>query len=158
MTNRLNYAQYGKEQITLLTNLSAVARKSLGNALVDLVELRSSQLNHCAFCVDMHSKEAIIHGERPLRLLHVPVWRESPLFDARERAALNWAEEVTKLGEHGVSDAAYTLALEHFSEKELTDLTFAIASINAWNRLGVSFQPTPGSLDKYYGLDKAGLK
>lgn len=157
MTQRLNYAHHGKEQVKLLSELSAVARKSLGDGLIDLIELRSSQLNGCAFCVDMHSKEAVIHGERMLRLLHVPVWRESPLFNEKERAALNWAEEVTKLGPHGVSQEAFDLAMQYFSEKELTDLTFAIASINAWNRLGVTFLSVPGSLDKYYGLDKAGL-
>lgn len=157
MSLRLNYSQYSKEQIKLLSALSAEGRKTLGNSLIDLVEIRVSQINGCAFCLDMHVKEAKIHGENELRLYHTPIWRESPLFSDKERAALAWAEAVTKLGEHGVSEEVFKQASAQFSEKELADLTFAISSINAWNRIAISFQAVPGSLDKLYGLDKAGL-
>jgi AhpD family alkylhydroperoxidase len=157
MTHRLNYSALSKEQIKPLVTLGEINRKKLGNTVLDLINLRVSQINGCTFCVDMHSKEAKIHGERELRLYHLPVWRESPLFDAKERALLGWVEAATRLGKHGVSDEIYAEALAHFTETELSDITFAIATINAWNRLGVSFRSTPGSLDALYGLDKAGL-
>lgn len=157
MTQRLDYASLSPEQIKLQTQLSQAGHKLLGHRLVDMVEIRVSQLNGCAFCLDMHVKEATIHGENPLRLHHIHIWRESPLFNEKERAALEWAEVVTKLGEQGVSDEIFERIAIQFSEKELSDLTFAIASINAWNRLAISFRTVPGSLDKIYGLDKAGL-
>ncbi len=157
MSKRLNYAALSNEQMKIQSSMSALGRKSLGNKLIDLVEIRVSQINGCAFCLDMHVKEAKIHGENELRVYHISVWRESPLFSAKERAALEWAEAVTKLGEHGVSDEIYQQALAQFSEKELSDLTFAIASINSWNRLAISFRIVPGSLDKFYGLEKSGL-
>ena len=99
--------------------------------------LRASQLNGCAFCVDMHVKEAKIHGDRELRLHHVAVWRESPLFSEQERAALEWTEALTQLTPHGVSDAIYASVREQFSEQELSDLTFLVVAINGWNRLNV---------------------
>ena len=110
-----------------------------------------------AFCVDMHVKEATLHGERPLRLHHVAVWRESTLFSPRERAALAWTELLTQLPAHGVPEADYQAARAEFSEAELAALSFAIVAINGWNRLSVGFAVVPGSQDKLYGLDKAGL-
>ena len=139
-------------QLTVGLNTSSIDRN-----LIDLVNIRTSQMNGCAFCVDMHSKEAKIHGERELRLYHITVWRESPLFSARERAVLEWTENVTKLSSHGVPDAVYQQVREQLSEKEITDLTFAIATINVWNRLAISFRKVPGSADAFYGLTKAGL-
>jgi AhpD family alkylhydroperoxidase len=130
---------------------------SIPQGLQDLVKIRVSQLNNCAFCLDMHSKEAKIHGEKELRLYHVSVWRESPLFEKRERAALEWAELVTRLGEHGVSDEQFQTLKQYFNDQEISDLTVAIVAINAWNRFGVAFRPTPGGMDKMMGLDKAGL-
>jgi AhpD family alkylhydroperoxidase len=123
----------------------------------DLVTVRASQINGCAFCLDMHVKEARLHGERELRLHHLAIWRESGLFTPRERAALAWTEAVTQLGPHGVPDAAYASVREQLSEKELCDLAYLIITINGWNRLCVAFQTTPGSLDAAFGLDKAGL-
>lgn len=158
MTQRINYMQHSPELFKKLMELSgAIAKSTVNPGLRHLVDLRASQLNGCAFCVDMHTKEAIIHGERPLRLHHVAVWRESPLFSDRERAALEWTEAVTKLSAHGVPDAIYEAVREHFSEKELSDLTFAVMGINAWNRVSVAFRSVPGSADKAFGLDKAGL-
>jgi alkylhydroperoxidase family enzyme len=104
----------------------------------------------------MHVKEAKIHGERELRLYHIPVWRESPLFSEKERAALEWTEAVTKISE-GISDGLYEKVRAHLSEKEMSELTFAIGIINVWNRLNISSPTTPGSMDAMLGLTKAGL-
>lgn len=135
----------------------ALAETSLSQTLRDLVNIRASQINGCAFCVDMHIKEATIHGERPLRLHHIAIWRESPLFDARERAALAWTEIVTKLPADGVSDQAYAAVREQFDETATAELTFAVLLINGWNRLSIAFRSEPGSRDALYGLTKAGL-
>ena len=127
-------------------------------ALRDLINVRVSQINGCAFCLDMHVKEATIGGERPLRLHHVAIWRESGLFAARERAALEWAEALTTLGAHGVPDAVYDAVRAEFSEREISDLSFAVMAINGWNRLSIAFRAEPGSADAAYGLGKAGLR
>jgi AhpD family alkylhydroperoxidase len=157
MSARLNYFQQSPTAVKQLTDLTLGAKSTLEATLVDIVNIRASQLNGCAFCVDMHVKEAKIHGERDLRVHHVAIWRESPLFTEKERAALEWTEALTRLSDKGISDALFEQTRAHFSEKELTDLTFVIASINAWNRLSVAFRPVPGSADKLYGLDRAGL-
>lgn len=158
MTTRMNYAQQSPEMFKKFMEFStALKHGSIERGLHDLVNIRVSQINGCAFCLDMHSKEAKIHGERELRLYHLAIWRESPLFSARERAAFTWAEALTHLGPHGVSDEDYATAQAQFSEKELADLTFCVMAINAWNRAGVAFRNTPGTLDAMFGLDKAGL-
>jgi AhpD family alkylhydroperoxidase len=155
---RLNYAQLAPELFEKYRAFNdATKRSGLDATLLDLVVLRASQLNGCAFCVDMHVKEATLHGERPLRLHHVAVWRESPLFSPRERAALAWTELLTQLPPHGVQDADFTAAREQFGEAELAALSFAIVGINGWNRLAIGFAAVPGALDALYGLDKAGL-
>jgi AhpD family alkylhydroperoxidase len=159
MTQRLNYARHSKAIYEKLSAVSLAIKNesSIDSGLLHLVDIRASQLNGCAFCVDMHIKEAKIHGERELRLHHLVIWRESNLFNEKERAALELVEAVTKLGAEGVSDEIYQKVSTQFSEKEISDLVFAIATINAWNRLGVTFRSTPGSGDKAFGLDKAGL-
>ncbi len=129
----------------------------MDETLALLVDIRASQINGCAFCVDMHVKQAKIHGERELRLHHVAIWRESPLFTPKERAALAWTEVLTRLAPEGVSDAAYADAREHFSAEELSQLTFRVVAINGWNRMNVAFHTVPGSKDQMFGLDKAGL-
>jgi AhpD family alkylhydroperoxidase len=159
---RLNYAQQAPELFKKYVEFSMALKKhsSLEATLQDLVTLRASQLNGCAFCVDMHVKEATIHGERALRLHHVAVWHESPLFTPRERAALAWVEVLTLLssqGQKGVSEADFLAAREQFSEPELAELSFAIVGINGWNRLAIGFAAVPGSQDKLYGLERAGL-
>ena len=124
MTQRLNAAALTPDLYKTYYAFSAALKKGvIGEALTDLIHIRVSQINGCAFCVDMHVKEATIHGERALRLHHLAIWRESPLFDARERAALAWTESVTRLGEQGVPDAVYEEARMQFSEKEL-DMQF----------------------------------
>ncbi|MFT3838470.1 MAG: carboxymuconolactone decarboxylase family protein [Myxococcaceae bacterium] len=135
----------------------ALTETSLPKAMRHLVKIRVSQLNGCAFCVDMHVKEAKIDGERELRLYHLPIWRESPMFDPKERLALEWAETLTELSHDGVSDALYARAREQFSEQELCELTYAVMAINGWNRASIAFRSVPGSLDQALGLTKAGL-
>jgi AhpD family alkylhydroperoxidase len=155
MTQRLNPAALAPDLYKAFLAFSTTRRDGLPASLRDLINIRASQINVCAFCVDMHSKEAITHGEQALRLLHLPVWRESPLFTPRERAALAWTESVTRLGEHGVPDDIYEEARTQFSEKELVDLTFAVMAINGWNRLSIAFRNEPGTADAAYGLTAA---
>ncbi|QND38195.1 carboxymuconolactone decarboxylase family protein [Rhizobium leguminosarum bv. viciae] len=158
MTQRINYAQLSPELFKSLMGFSMEVKKgSIEQSILHLVDIRASQINGCAFCPDMHSKEAKIHGERELRLYHLAAWRESTLFSPRERAALAWTEALTKLPEGGVSDEIYQRVRGQFSEKELSDLTFQIMVINSWNRASVAFRAVPGSADKAFGLDKAGL-
>ena len=158
MTQRVNYPEQSPELYRKFAAFNAqIEHSAIEAPLRYLVFLRASQINGCALCVDMHVKEATIHGERPLRLHHVIIWRESPLFSAREEAALEWTEALTDIPPHGVSDEIYKCVREQFSEKEISDLTFAIMAINAWNRANLAFRSVPGSFDKALGLDKANL-
>ena len=158
MTQRIDYIQQSPELFKAYLAFSTAVRGGAIDATTrNLVQIRASQINGCAFCLDMHVKEARIDGERELRLHHVAIWRESPLFTARERAALEWAEALTTLPGHGVPDAIYNAVREQLSEKELSDLSFAVVAINGWNRISIGFQVAPGSADAAYGLDKAGL-
>ena len=158
MSSRLNYFQQSPALAKKFVELGLLMKDSpIEQGLRDAVNIRASQLNGCAFCLDMHVKEARIHGERDLRVHHVAIWRESTLFTARERAALAWTEALTRLSEHGVSDSLYAEARAQFSEKELSDLTFQVMLINGWNRASIAFRAEPGSQDKAFGLDKAGL-
>jgi AhpD family alkylhydroperoxidase len=158
MTQRIDYQKHSPELFKKFAEFSMALRHStIEESIRDLVNIRASQINGCAFCVDMHVKEATIHGERPLRLHHVAIWRESTLFIPRERAALEWTEILTKLPAHGVPDDVYARVRAQLSEKELSDLTFQVMAINAWNRVSVGLQTVPGSSDKALGLDKSGL-
>jgi AhpD family alkylhydroperoxidase len=116
----------------------------LEHTLLELVKLRASYMNGCAFCVDMHTKDARAAGETEQRLYAVPVWRETPFFTPRERAALAWTEAVTDVSGSRVEDDVYTEAREHFDEAELVELTLAIVTINGWNRLSVAFRTEVG--------------
>lgn len=158
MTQRINYIQQSPELFKKFMEFStALKSTTIEEPIRDLVSIRASQLNGCGFCLDMHVKEARIHGERELRIHHLATWRESTLFAPRERAALAWAEILTRLPEHGVSDEIYERVRTQLSEKELSDLTFDVMAINAWNRANVAFKTVPGSADKAFGLDKANL-
>ncbi len=158
MSQRLNIAAQAPELYKAYYAFSQAEQKGgLPESLRDLVHIRASQLNGCAFCLDMHVKEATIHGERAIRLHHLAIWRESPLFDARERAALAFTEALTRLGEHGVPDEVYEEARMQFSEKEVAALAFAVVTINGWNRLSIAFRNQPGSMDAALGLTAAGL-
>lgn len=108
--------------------------------ILDLVQTRASQINNCAFCIDTHIKAAMDRGEDSQRLHLLSAWRESSLFNPQERAALAWAEMVTRVADGPIADDVYATALEHFSAAELVRLTVAVCAINAWNRLGVGFQ------------------
>ena len=155
---RIDYPKLSPELVKKYTEFSlATAKASIDAKLAHLVELRVSQINGCAFCVDMHVKQLKIAGESELRLYHVIIWHESQLFSPRERAALEWAEVLTKLPPKGVPDDVYERVREQFSEKEITDLTFVIMAINGWNRISIASQAVPGSMDGPYGLTKAGL-
>ena len=112
--------------------------------LLDLVRLRASQINGCAFCIDMHSKDLRAAGESEQRIYLLDAWRESPFYSDRERAALAWTEAVTLVAVDHVPDDVYEQARQHFSEEELANLTMAIIAINGWNRLNVSFRTVPG--------------
>ncbi len=159
MTQRLNYFQESPELSKKLVEFGPLFQKTtIEGPIRELVEIRASQLNGCAFCVDMHTKQAKIHGERELRLYHVAIWRESTLFSPRERAALAWTEVLTHLPPEGVPDDIYERVRTQYSEKELSDLTFLVGAINSWNRLNVAFRTVPGSADKMFGLDKANLE
>jgi AhpD family alkylhydroperoxidase len=116
----------------------------LDPTLRHLVKVRASQINGCAYCIDMHTKEARADGETEQRLYALSAWRETPFFSDRERAALAWAETVTLVADTHVPDEAYEAARAHFEEKELVDLTWAVVAINAWNRLAISFRAVPG--------------
>jgi AhpD family alkylhydroperoxidase len=118
-------------------------RSGLEPPLLELVRMRVSQINGCAFCLNMHSRLAIAGGESPRRLFQLDAWDESPVFTDRERAALKWADAVTQAATSRVPDEAYQKAREQFSEKELVDLTWAIVAINGWNRLSISFRVPP---------------
>ncbi len=158
MTQRLNYLKQSPELVQKFYDFSNLLKQcAIEQSILDLVSIRASQLNGCAFCLDMHVKEAKLHGERELRLHHVAIWRESTLFAPRERAALAWTEVLTKIPEHGVPDDLYERVRGHLSEKEISDLTFKVMAINAWNRANVAFQTEPGSADAAFGLDKANL-
>ena len=122
-----------------------VHKSGLEHSLLDLIDLRASQINGCAYCVDMHTKDARACGESEQRLYAVSVWRDTPFFTDRERAALAWTEAVTEVSKDHVPDEVYEMARKHFSEKELVDLTMAIVAINGWNRLNVAFRREAGS-------------
>jgi AhpD family alkylhydroperoxidase len=156
---RVNYAEQSPELLKKFTEVLAATRtSSIEESIRDLVNIRASQLNGCAFCLDMHVKQAKMHGERELRLYHLATWRDSTLFAPRERAALAWTEILTKLPEQGVPDDIYERVRTQLSEKEISDLSFIVMVINSWNRLNIGFKTVPGSADAKFGLEKAGLK
>ncbi|WP_454830896.1 carboxymuconolactone decarboxylase family protein [Pseudoxanthomonas wuyuanensis] len=158
MSQRVDYQKQSPELFKKFVEFNLLAEKSaVEESIRDLVAIRASQINGCAFCLDMHIKQATIHGETPLRLHHLAAWRESPLYPPRERAALAWTEVLTQIPAQGVPDDVYDRVRGQLSEKEISDLTFVIMAINAWNRINVGFRSVPGSHDKAFGLDKAKL-
>jgi AhpD family alkylhydroperoxidase len=146
MSARIDYRKVSPQAATAMAGLERFVRTSgLDPALVELVKLRASYINGCAYCVDVHTKDARVAGESAQRLHAIPVWRETPFFTPRERAALAWTESVTEVARTGVPDDAYEQARAEFSESELVALTMAIITINGWTRLAVSFRTEPGS-------------
>ncbi len=146
MEQRINYNKVAPESVEILRTLERYVKNSgLESSLLELVRLRASQINHCAYCIDMHTKDARNRGESEQRLYGLSAWRETPFYTERERAALAWTEAVTRVDLDQVPDAVYAEARKYFDEKELVDLTFAIVVINSWNRLAISFRTKPGS-------------
>lgn len=146
MQQRLNLMEKGGGAIQAMFGLVGyLAKSSLEKSLYNLIYFRVSQINGCAYCLDMHSKDLRAAGETEQRLYMIAAWRESPVYNERERAALGWAEAVTKLGDTGVPDEVYDEARKQFSETELIDLTMAVVSINGWNRLNVAFSTEAGN-------------
>jgi AhpD family alkylhydroperoxidase len=145
MQARMDYAKAAPGAMTAMRGLeSYLATCGLEASLRELVKLRASQINGCAYCVDMHSLDARAQGEAEQRLYALPVWQETPFFTDRERAALLWTEKLTLLAVDHVPDEVFGQVRQHFSEEELANLTLVIATINAWNRFGVSFRDVPG--------------
>ncbi len=148
MTNRIDYAKASPEGFKALGGVYVSIQKSgLPKDLVDLVYLRISQINGCAYCIDMHSRDLLQKsGITVEKLVLVPVWRDArDVFTTRERAALAWAETVTRVAETGIPDADYEAAAAEFSDKELADLTYAIGLMNVFNRLGIAFRTPPAA-------------
>lgn len=149
MKPRIEYNTIAPDAVSAMLGLEKYVRQSgLQASLLELVKLRASQINGCAYCVDMHTKDARARGESEQRLYAVVVWRETPFFTDRERAALAWTEAVTQVSWDHVPDDVYDLTRKHFNEKELVDLTMAIIAINGWNRLAISFRTVPGTYQR----------
>jgi AhpD family alkylhydroperoxidase len=145
MEPRLNYGKVAPGVRKAMLGLeNYVNNCGLEPVLLDLVRLRASQINGCAFCIDMHAKDLRAAGESEQRVYMLDAWRESPFYSDRERAALAWTEAVTLVTAGHVPDEVYEQAHRHFSEEELANLTLAIIAINGWNRLNVSFRTVPG--------------
>ena len=146
MSTRLKLARVAPQAHQAMRALQDyVNNTGLEKSLLELVKLRASYINGCAYCIDMHSKDARHAGETEQRLYAVPVWRETPFYTPRERAALAWTEAVTEIYKGGVSDELFALASEHFTERELVDLTMAVVAINGWNRLAITFHAPVGT-------------
>src|SRR6476659_3887074 len=146
MKARLDLRKASPEGAKALGELHAFVRRcGLERSLLELIKLRASQINGCAHCIDMHTKELRADGESEQRLYLLNAWRESPFYSERERAALAWTEAVTLVAESHVPDEVYDEARKHFSEEELVNLTFALVAINGANRLNVAFRTLPGS-------------
>lgn len=144
MKSRLEYPTIIPEGYRTLSQVSAYLLKSgLESGLLHLVYLRVSQINGCAYCVDKHSDDALREGDTEQRVHNVVVWDESPFYTERERAAFAWAESVTLVSQTHVPDGVYEETRKQFSEKEISDLTLAIATMNAWNRMAISFRKLP---------------
>ena len=146
MNSRIDVTKYLSSGLgRAMLNLSAEVEAKLERPLFELVKIRASQINGCAYCIDMHTKDARRAGETEQRIYALNAWRETPFFTDRERAALEWAEHVTRVADTHVPDEVYHRATAQFAEAELVALTFAVIVINSWNRLAISFRPPVGT-------------
>ncbi|MBS0613674.1 MAG: carboxymuconolactone decarboxylase family protein [Proteobacteria bacterium] len=146
MQQRLDYKSASPDAFkAMLGTETQVHRSGLEESLLELVKTRASQLNGCAWCLDMHTKDARARGETEQRLYLLAAWREAPFYSDRERAALAWTEALTQIPAHGISDELYSEVRRHFDEKKLVDLTLAIIAINGWNRMNVAFRTAVGN-------------
>lgn len=146
MSGRINAFEKGKGAFKALFGVSAYLNKSsLEKNLIELIDYRVSQINGCAYCLDMHSKDLRHGGETEQRIYMLSAWRETDIYTPREKAALAWAEAVTELNDRHVSDEVYEATRKEFSDEELVDLTLAVTAINTWNRFNVAFRTPAGS-------------
>ncbi|MDR6944031.1 carboxymuconolactone decarboxylase family protein [Mucilaginibacter pocheonensis] len=146
MEQRINFFEKGQGAIKSMYGLGSYLSKSpLKKSLLNLIYFRVSQINGCAFCLDMHSKDLRAEGETEQRLYMLDAWHDAPIYTDQERAALAWAEAVTKVNEGRVSDEVYEIAKQQFSEEELIDLTMAVITINSYNRINVAFRTKAGN-------------
>ena len=147
MTSRINAAGYIKTGLgqAMLALQHQVETSGLEHSLMELVKIRTSQINGCAYCLDMHTKDARALGETEQRIYALNAWRETPFFTDRERAALEWAEALARVSVDQVPDSVYTAVAPHFTEQELVALTFVSVAINGWNRLAIAFRAPVGS-------------
>lgn len=148
MSQRVDYMKVAPAATKAMLGLqAAVDHSGLEQSLIELLKLRASQLNGCAYCIDMHSKDAMAMGETAQRLFLLDAWRESPFYTARERAALAWCETLTLVAERGAPDEVYNEVRQEFTEEEIANLTLAIVAINGWNRFSIGFHVEPGTYD-----------
>ena len=157
MTPRIDPTTYiktglGKAMLALQREVEA---SGLEHSTLELVKIRTSQINGCAYCLDMHTKDARALGETEQRIYAVSAWRETPFFSDRERAGLEWAEAVTRVSADQVPDAVYESVKPHFTDTELVALTFALVAINGWNRLSISFRPVVGTYQSPHAVARA---
>jgi AhpD family alkylhydroperoxidase len=146
MKPRMEYWKVAPVAFKAMSSLEAYLHDcGLDKALLHMVKLRASQMNGCAYCIDMHWKDARAVGESEQRLYGLDAWREAPYYTDRERAALEWTEALTNVTDGHVPDAVYDAVCHHFSDKELADLTWAVAAINAWNRVSIAFRSEAGT-------------
>ena len=149
MQQRLNAFDRSRGAVKALGGVETyLAGSSIEKSLLHLIKFRVSQINGCAFCLDVHSKDLRASGETEQRLYLLDAWRESPFYSDRERAALSWAEALTLITADHVPDEIYEAARKEFNEQELFDLTLAVTTINAWNRFGIAFRTTPGAYQR----------
>jgi len=143
---RIEYTKIAPDVVNAMVGLEQrVHASGLEESLLDLIKLRASQINGCAYCIDMHSKDARAHGETEQRLYELDAWRETPFYNARERAALAWTEAVTLVADGHVPDEVYEEVRQQFTDRELAFLSLAIVAINGWNRLQIAFRAEPGA-------------
>lgn len=155
MQSRLEYKKIAPAAYKAMRELETYVQQSdLEPSLLELVKTRASQINGCAYCIDMHTKDARARDESEQRLYALTTWEETPFFTERERAALTWTEAVTEVTKEHVPDEVYALARQQFTEKELVDLTIAIIAINGWNRLSISFRTVPGTYQPAHQLQQ----
>lgn len=159
MKNRLQHFEQAPELGKMMVQYGQLIKTMVKPKLFHLINIRASQLNGCAFCTDLHVKQAKIDGESELRMLHLPVWRKSELFSKQERAVLALTEELTLMtGGHDLSNEVYDQVRAEFTDKEFAALAHAVACINVWNRLNAVSCTTPGAFDKMMGVENSGLK
>ena len=146
MESRIKFETFSPEALRAMLALGRhLHASSLGEGLLNLVWMRASQINGCAYCIDMHSKDARALGETEQRLYELDAWRETPFYTPRERAALSWTESLTLVSQTHVPDEVYEEVRKEFTEAEIVDLTYAVVSINSWNRIAISMRAVPGT-------------